>query len=323
MESRNNNAKLTITAIAGILFFSHFIKRSPHYLNETIENKVFLDHYLKIGEINLIFLIVDLFFLGMNFFVENIILEYGINLLSITILLLSFFAVLFAIGWYQIDFSQNEKLIPSQILKFFIPFYNVKLWIWETNYEKPSRRLKESILRWTISSFLWIFFWKTLWCIFLTIFWIRLFLLCLKIDIIPLQLKRDINKIFLKFPHEISAYLFYRIAILKTNHTETEILQQKKLLYQSPIPCEYATIKEKITLWILGIIPIGIFIITHISFKISWIAIFEIIMFLFFYLVFFSTFYYQYLNKKMFLRIPFLYELLPFHSNNNEKNTNL
>jgi hypothetical protein len=94
---QNSNRK-TLTALAGILFFSYFIKKSPYYLNSNTEDRIFFDHYLKIGKINLIFLIGDLLFLGMNFFIDNIFVEYGTKILSFLILVLSFFASLFAIG---------------------------------------------------------------------------------------------------------------------------------------------------------------------------------------------------------------------------------
>jgi hypothetical protein len=58
------------------------------------------------------------------------------------------------------------------------------------------------------------------------------------------------------------------------------------------------------------------------SLKITGIMIFESSIFIFFYLIFLSLFYYQYHYKKTLLNIPLIYELLNLHANSNETNIN-
>lgn len=257
MESKNHNQKLTITAIAGILFFSHFIRKTPLYLNETTENKDFLDHYLKIGEINLIILIGCLFFRGINFFLKSDILSYVSNFLSRVIIVFSLFSLLFAIGGYKINFTPNTNIQPETILQWYLPNNAFKYWFQETKYEKPSRRIKESILRWHILLFVRLFLGQTLGFILLWAFIIRVLFLCFHIDLIPNELKVDLNQTFLKYPQELFAYCFQRFHEKKEEESEQEYLLQKKLSYQSWIPKNAKTFLLRA---MICMIPIGIFL---------------------------------------------------------------
>ncbi|MCR5411478.1 MAG: hypothetical protein K6E76_00375 [Patescibacteria group bacterium] len=104
--------KLLMAAIAGILFFSFLIRKTPYYQTTTQEERDFLNHYIQIGKKNLIFLLINIVIVGISFFFQHIIFDILSNIISLCILIISVFSIFFAIGGYYITFQRDPNL-PS------------------------------------------------------------------------------------------------------------------------------------------------------------------------------------------------------------------
>ena len=154
-------------------------------------------------------------------------------------------------------------------MKAYTPILNFFSWFRQNNYDMPYRWLKESILLWTIFIF-WTLLFKThFWIGVLIFIALRIILLLINIDIIPINIKKAINSIFSCNPWEITAYIFAPITSKIKKSDYKTVLQDKKLWYMQ---------WQKLWIWIIlqYIMFIGILFLLHrwITFSLSNIIIF-------------------------------------------------
>ena len=308
METQQNiissNAKLS--AIAGIMFFAPFLKNSiksdPRFSEE---EKNFIMWYIQVWFLNFIFLVFVV--------ISSIILQVYYNVLLdrisyiwtfaiYIITLFSLFACVSNLGMRE----SNESIMQDiqhkdQLLKVYAPLLNFSLRFSQKEYSRPYWRLKESILLWTCFIFGTIIFGSSLGFWILVIIAIRLILLLMNIDIIPISMKKAINWRFSCNPWEIIWYISaYLISKIKKLEYETA-LQSEKLKYaQGQSFWAWVVIQYILFIWLIYVLYLYNWTGFSITDIILWIAILLRIvrMFLF------------YKNKGTFLRIPIISEIV-------------
>ena len=169
----------------------------------------------------------------------------------------------------------------------------------------PYRWLKESVLLRSIFIFGTLLLWNTFWIWIISVIIIRVVLLLMNIDIIPISVKRAINSLFSCNPWEIFAYIFSPI-ISHLKHAEYEtILEARKQAY-----AQWQSFWIWIIVQYLAFIAIVYFIHCN-NFEISWhqiILAIAVILWILRIIIFCK-------NKKTLLKIPILSEIvsLVFH----------
>ena len=239
MDTTKNNIspKAMLSAVAGLMFFAPFIKNSVNS-NEsfTEEEKNFIMWYVKVGFVNLTFLVIVLATALANVFLVQPYLSWAINIWSIAVYIITIFSIVACANSLSMRWK-DEKIAYNiqhkwQILKSYTPILNFYLWFRQENYSMPYRWLKESILLWTCFIFGTLFLWSSLWLWILIIIFVRVILLLLNVDIIPLSMKKAINSIFSCNLSEIFAYVFAPITSKIKKVDYQIVLQENKLWYQ-------------------------------------------------------------------------------------------
>ena len=238
MEIEKNiiSSEAKLSAIAAVMFFAPFVKnrvKSDPSFNESDRN--FMAWYLKIWYTNIVFLIIVLISSWLNIFLSNWILSWIVTIGSIAIFIISIFSI-FSCANDLPMWSENESIMQKiphkgQLLKAYTPIINFILRFRQENYNMPYRRLKESILLRTIFIFWTLLLWNPVWLGILIIIAVRIILLMLNIDIVPISMKKAINWMFLCNPWEMMAHISATITskIKKSDYETT--LQTKKLWY--------------------------------------------------------------------------------------------
>ena len=229
--------KAMLSAVAGLMFFAPFIKNSvnsdQHF---TEEEKKFIMWYVKVGFVNLTFLIIILVTALLNIFWVQPYLSWVINIWSIAVYIITIFSIVTCANSLSMR-GEDEKIVYNiqhkwQILKSYTPILNFYLWFHQQNYNMPYRWLKESILLWTCFIFGTILLGSSFGMWILIIMFVRVLLLLLNIDIIPLSMKKAINNIFSCNPWEMFAYFFAPLISKVRKIDYGTVLQEKKLWYQ-------------------------------------------------------------------------------------------
>ena len=306
MDTSNNNIswEAKISAIAGLMFFAPLIKRDIKF-NQffSLEEKDFIMSYVQVWFVNLILLLIVLFITFVNIFLIQPYLSRAMIIWSIAIYIITIVSILTCAN-SSIMREQNERIVQKiqnkwQILKSYIPIINFHLRFKQENYETPYRWLKESILLRTIFIFWTILFWNSFWLWVLIIIAIRVILLMLNVDIIPLSIKKILNESFLCNPEETIAYISASIKSKIKRIDYENILNKDKLLYQ-----------QWITFWIWTIIQYALFVglifllYNPINIDIQQVVIYISIALRIIRIITF------YINKKTFLKIPILSEIV-------------
>ena len=294
--------KLLMAAIAGILFFSFLIRKTPYYQTTTQEERDFLNHYIQIGKKNLIFFLINSVIVGISFFFQHIIFDILSNIISLCILIISVFSVFFAIGGYYITFQRDPNLPSWKILKCFLPLYNFSLRYQKDDYQTPSRWLKESMFWWSLLIITRLLFGIKIGVIISILFILRITLLWCQIDLVPNTMKKDLNKLFLIYPQEICSYLLYEIYQRRKKEENPDYLIEKKGEYQTRDQGGFKTLLQY-TLFV-GII-IGISFIKNKGLILTTETIIQMICFCLWILS--LIIHHKY--KQWYYKIPFLHEL--------------
>jgi hypothetical protein len=292
-----------------MMFFAPLLKNSVNNSDFSEEEKDFIEWYLQVWFVNLTFLIIALAATLMNMFRVHPILPRITTIASFTVYIITIFSLFACANWLTMRKS-DEKLVVNiqhkwQLLKSYIPVLNFVLWFRQENYNMPYRWLKESILLRTIFIFWTLLLGNLFWIWVLAVIIVRIALLMINVDIIPLSIKRAINSTFSCNPWEITAYIFSPIvSMIKKTDYET-ILQARKLAY-----AQWQWFGIWIIIQYIGFVAILYFMYRY-SVDIFWIQIVllsAMIMWLTRIVIF-------YVYKKTFLRIPILSEItsLVFH----------
>lgn len=238
METEKNiiSSEAKLSAIAAVMFFSPFVKnRVKSDSSFSDEERDFIAWYVQIWFVNLVFLIFVLAASITNVFVVNWILSWVTMVWSIAIFIISVFS-LFACANDLSMWEKNESIMQNiqhkwQLVKAYIPVVNFVLWFRQENYNIPYRWLKESILLWTFFVFWTLILWNSFGMWILIIIAVRLILLLLNIDIVPISMKKAINRMFLCNPWEIMSY-FSAFVVSKIKKVDYNmVLQARKQWY--------------------------------------------------------------------------------------------
>lgn len=225
-----------LSAIAGVMFFAPFVKSRIKSEEFSEEEKNFIYGYIQVWFVNLIFCIIVLIAALINFFEPIWFLSWIITIWSVAIYIISVFSIFACANGISMR-GPNESISQDVqhkwlILKAYTPILNFILWFRQENYNMPYWRLKESILLWTSFIFWTLLFWNSFWMGILIVIAVRIILLMLNIDIVPLSMKKAINSVFSCNPWEIFAYIFAPIVSkIKKADYET-VLQARKQWYQ-------------------------------------------------------------------------------------------
>ena len=237
METEKNiiSSEAKLSAIASVMFFSPFIKNDIKSEEFSEDERSFIYGYTQIWLINLVFLAITLLAALANVFEANLILTRIINLWSFAIYIISVFSIFACVNdlgmWWPNESINQDIQHKWQILKVYAPIMNFIFWFRQENYNMPYRWLKESVLLRTIFIFGTLLFWNWFGIGILAIIIIRIILLMVNIDIIPLSIKKAINSSFSCNPGEIFAYIFAPLVSMIKKVDYDTVLQAKKQWY--------------------------------------------------------------------------------------------
>ena len=237
METEQNiiSSEVKLSAIAGVMFFAPFVKnriKSEEFSEDEIN---FINGYVQVWFLNLVFLVIVLISTMTSFFEANQILTWITTIWSFAIYIISVFSI-FACTNDLSMWGPNESIKQNiqhkwLLLKAYTPIMNFILRFRQENYNMPYRRLKESILLRTFFIFWTLLLWNSFGMWVLIIIAVRVILLLLNIDIVPLSMKKTINSLFSCNPGEIFAYFFAPI-VSKFKKTDYKtVLQAQKQWY--------------------------------------------------------------------------------------------
>ena len=305
MEAEKNiiSSDTKLSAIAGVMFFAPFVKSRIKSEEFSEYEKIFIDGYIQIWFVNLVFCVIVLIAALINFFEPIWFLSWIVTIWSVAIYIISVFSI-FACTYELSMRGPNESINQDiqhkwQLVKAYTPILNFSLRFRQENYNMPYRRLKESILLRTFFIFWTLFLWNSFGFGILTIIAVRTILLLLNVDIVPLSMKKAINSTFSCNPWEIFAYIFAPIvAKLKKSDYET-VLQARKQWYM-----------QWQSFWIWIIIQYALFIgIIYLLYRWISISLDNTVLFIAMTLWIIRIIIF-YINKKAFLRIPILSEII-------------
>jgi hypothetical protein len=299
-----------LSAIVGMMFFAPLVKYNlKRDFDYSEEEKNFITWYIQVGFVNLIFLVITLIATLINIFWTNPVLPWIITVGSLVVYIITIVSLFSCINGLTMRKSDETVKINIQhkwqLLKAYTPILNFILRFRQENYNMPYRWLKESILLRTIFIFWTLLFGNYFWIWVLWVMIVRVGLLMLNIDIIPLSIKKATNSAFLCNPWEITAYLFSLLVSKIKKSDYNTILQARKQSYIQ---------WQSFWLWIIiqYILFMAIlYLIYYTRIAISWeriVLLVAAILWIIRIIVF-----YKY--KKTFLKIPILAEItsLVFH----------
>lgn len=238
METEQNiiSSEAKLLSIAWVMFFALFVKNNIKPDSWFTEEELkFIRWYLQVWYVNLIFLAIVLIASLSNLFLVNGILSRITTIWGIAIFIITVFSI-FACANDLTMWNENESLTQKiqhkwLVLKAYTPILNFILRFRQENYNMPYRWLKESILSRTSFIFWTLLFGNSFGMGMLIIIFVRLILLMLNIDVIPLTMKKTINSVFSCNPWEIFAYVFAPIVAKLKKGDYDMILQARKQWY--------------------------------------------------------------------------------------------
>jgi len=212
---RDTNTK-TQLSLAAALFFSPLVQNmlNKNTWDITDKDRDFIRGYIRFGYITLLFWVITIASGVSNYlFALNILsVIYTVSIfILLSLLIISIVSIISDISLLRWGNSELQTYTvegnKKEIIFKYIPIYNIYLWYQAHSFDKPNRRVKESILLWTLFlcvSIMWSVWWST---IILIAIIIRIASLMSDIDILSTQTKQYINKVFFKNPEEIWWYV--------------------------------------------------------------------------------------------------------------------
>lgn len=306
MDSQQNNisSQAKLSAMAGMMFFAPFIKNSLNSESELTENeKNFILWYVQIWYVNLVFLWILLAVKIAEIRIKSEIFSRIGNISSLAIYVIIGFSILTCIAEMNM-WGKDESIMQNiqnkwNLLKSFLPIENFVLRFRQKDYNMPYRWLKESVFLWTNFIIRTLLFWNSAGIWILIIIFVRVLLLLINIDIIPMSMKKWLNNLFSCNPTEIFA------------HISAPIISTIK---KSDLPLTLQTEKQKYaqgqTLWIWIILQYLLFFgCLFLLYRNITLSMNEIILFSAFilWIIRISIFY---CDKKSLPRIPIISEIV-------------
>ncbi len=213
MENKDNNT--TMMALAALMFFSPFIAHTIRTQTTPLadKDKSFIGGYCTLWYITLFLLILSTV-LGVTSYLYTYAalgVAYTVAMWILLLLLLIGSICIIAGVPLHLDTGAPVFFAPIQEKKsailYFLPFYNIWMRYHLHSFQNPNRRLKESLLRWTFFLVLCVSNHPVLLSILLIIITLRAATLFVGIDILPFQVKEQINHLFTKNPEELRWYI--------------------------------------------------------------------------------------------------------------------
>lgn len=238
METQANNisSQAKLSAIAGMMFFAPFVNKNLSSPKFSDNEKEFISWYIKVWYFNLSILIIVAIAAILDLVFVSQIASWIANIWSLIICVVLLFTIFACVNdlnmrWPNESVKQNIQY-KDQVLKVFLPINNFSVRYKQENYNTPYRWLKESIFWWIAFIFWTLLFGNYIGIWIALIIFIRVILLMLNIDIIPLSVKKAINWIFLCNPWEIMAYFTAPIIVKLKKYDYQTVLDSEKLKYQ-------------------------------------------------------------------------------------------
>lgn len=238
MENQQNNIspQAMLSAIVGMMFFAPFIKnnvdKDPDFSQE---ERDFIESYINVWYVNLVLLIIVLWATLINIFYIHPVLSWIYTVGGIAIYIITVFSLFACVN--NLTMRKSDETLTAniqhkwQLLKAYLPIRNFILWFRQPNYNMPYRWLKESILLRSIFIFWTLLLWNLFWIWVVGVIIVRVGLLMMNVDIIPLTMKKAINSLFSCNPGEISAYIFAPIVSKLKKADYATVLQAQKQSY--------------------------------------------------------------------------------------------
>ena len=285
MKAVDTNTK-TQLSLAAALFFSplvqNILNKSTWDLTE--KDKDFVRGYIKFWYITLLFWIITIttWVLNYLFTLKFLSVTYTVSIFILIFLLVigivSILSDISLVKWgdYQIKTYTVEGNKKDIIFKY-LPLYNIYLRYKIHGFDKPNRRIKESLLLWTIFFLVSLFGNIFLSSTILIIIIFRVAALMSDIDFLNMNVKQQLNILFFKNPEEIVWYVtgFFMYLIKSITHTifkmqpyslGTEIRSEKEAYSHIMIISGNTPIIIEYILWIL--LAIGLIYFIHPNFGI-------------------------------------------------------
>ena len=235
-QPQSISSQATVSALAGMLFFAPLVKRELNKENSFSEyEKNFILWYTQIGFVNLTFLCILICVAIINMFFDSSILSWIDTIVWYAIFIISVFCSFTCIWWFLMWEQWESIMQPIQhkweILKSYTPILNFSLWFRQTDYSMPYRWLKESVLLRSCFIALTLLLWSYVGVSMLVIIVVRVLLLMMNIDIIPINMKKNINTLFSCQPWEMITYLSASIREKLKKEDYQTVLQSEKERY--------------------------------------------------------------------------------------------
>ncbi len=215
VKKTDSNTK-TQLSLAAAMFFSPLVQNMLNKNSRDIpeQDKQFIRGYIKFWYVTLLFGLITIttWILHYLFMLNILNMIYTVSIFILMFLLLisvvSILSDISLLKWWDhgLDIYSVEGNKKDIILKY-LPIYNIYLWYSAHNFEKPNRRIKESLLLWTlffIVSITWSVWWST---IILIAIVVRIASLMSDIDFLKIPTKKILNTLFFKNPEEIIGYI--------------------------------------------------------------------------------------------------------------------
>jgi len=261
IEERNTYSNKTGLSLSALMFFSPLIQNQIKKRSDISENdKNFIKWFIKIWYLNIFMLILSIW-LQIIFYLTNLSLLEDIGFVTMIILAISLIIwsiyVISNKELIKINQSQNETVLQKDKINLiinYIPLYNIYLRYKKHEFDKPDLILKESILVWSILSFLFLVSnnESIVWSL-ITLVIIRIITLINGINLWEKTQKR-LNSIFRKNPEELRWYIIGTIKTIFNQKNLQENIEINKNDFELILKIEYKQILlEYIMLFILGI----------------------------------------------------------------------
>lgn len=237
----NNKIELSLSAI---MFFSPLIKNLlKNNKNITDQEKTFIKWFIKLGYFNILLLLINIW-LQISFYLTNQNIFDTASFVFMIVLICSLvIGSIYAISGNWIPLlkdssnhnNSNNNTLDNKLINLlnYIPFYNIYLRYKNHNFNAPDLILKESILRWSLFSMIFIVFQRqTINRTFVSILWVRIIALMNDIDFSK-NTKEKLNQLFNKNPEELRWYILWIVSHIftKSKISLKENINIKKIEY--------------------------------------------------------------------------------------------
>ncbi len=256
-QERQTYNKKTELSLSAIMFFSPLIQNQINKKTNIPQTDInFIKWFIKLGYLNIILLLLAIWLQIIYYLKQNILIQ---KLSLLVTIILAWFLVLGVIlviidrpiTKLETKNTTNKKNNKLEIILSYIPLYNIYLRYNKHDFENPDIILKESIIRRSIFSMIFLLFQnQNISWIFLTIILIRLITLINDLDRWD-NIKKIINKFFIKNPEEMRWYIVWVIITIFNKKTLQENIKTQTQEFWLILKIEYKHILLQYTIFFI------------------------------------------------------------------------